>query len=260
MRRVDQSWSAPPPPARLALPARELHVWRARLDLPGEVLDRLRAGLAEDERARADRFRADVDRRHFVAARGTLRVLLGRYLAVRPADVAFRYSAYGKPALARPASAGRLRFNVSHSGGLALYAFALGHDVGIDVERVCPLDDAGAVAERLFSPAEVAALRALAAPDGAGGETFFDCWTRKEAYVKALGGGLSLPLDAFTVAVGRGERTTLLGRRPGRGGEGGGPARRWTVIPLAPGDGYAAALAVRGAAPRLRQWDVGTAA
>jgi 4'-phosphopantetheinyl transferase len=244
-RRADPAWTAPP--GRPPLPRRELHVWRSRLDHPRAALDALWDVLSADERARADRFRADADRDRFVAARGTLRALLGRYLDLRPGDVVFRYSAHGKPELARPAAGGGLRFNAAHSEGLALYAFALGRDVGVDVERVRPLDDAGSLAGRLFSAAEAAALRVLPAP--AREEAFFDCWTRKEAYVKALGGGLSLPLDAFTVAVGRGERTTLPG-----------PRRSWTVVPLAPGDGYTGALAVPGPAPRLRRWNLGEVA
>jgi 4'-phosphopantetheinyl transferase len=255
MRRPDvpapERWEAPP--ARLAVGREEVHVWRARLDLPADALAPLRATLSAEERARAARFRDPADGVAFAAARGILRAILGRYLDRPAAAVAFAYGAHGKPELAGAAGDGGLRFNASHAAALALYAVARGRAVGVDVERVRDVEDAALVAERYFAPAERAALRA-AGPAGSAARraAFFACWTRKEAYVKARGGGLSIALDGFAVSLGDGAWTTLEAA-PGVARDGGAP-RRWTIAPLAPGAGYDGALAVAGEAPRVLRW------
>ena len=236
------TWSPPPP--SLALGDDEVHVWRAELDPATEVIERLQQTLAADERERADHFYFERDRRHFTVARGVLRALLGRYLGEEPNRLRFNYSPHGKPALATD---GDLRFNLSHSHGLALYAFARGRELGIDLERHRPdVADEG-IAERFFSRAEVEALQAL--PRELRPEGFFNCWTRKEAYIKARGEGLSLALDRFDVSLAPGEPAALLSLR-GNLQE----AARWSLRALAPGAGYAAALAVEGQGWELKCW------
>jgi len=234
------------PPATLSLGSDEVHVWRASLHLEASRLESLLPTLAEDERARAARFYFPKDRDHFVAGRGILRALLARYLGAHPADLRFRYSPKGKPALVPEFDAGALRFNVSHSHGLALYAVTRGHDLGVDVERIQPrLEER--IAERFFSPREVAALQTL--PPPLQHEAFFACWTRKEAYIKATGEGLSLGLDQFAVSLVPGEPAALLWTE-------GDPqeARRWCLHALDPGPGYAAAICVGGHDWRLACW------
>ncbi len=161
--------------------------------------------LSRDERDRAARFRFARDRQRFVARRGQLRRLLGEYLACSPGEIAFDDNAFGKPMVR---GAGDLKFSASHSGDLGLCVIAQGTDVGCDLERRQPhLADPGA-AERLFAPDEKRALAAL--PSAQWTEGFFNCWTRKEAYVKALGLGLSHPLDGFEVSLAPGARAALL--------------------------------------------------
>ncbi|MFL6253975.1 MAG: 4'-phosphopantetheinyl transferase family protein [Pyrinomonadaceae bacterium] len=225
----------------------EVHVWRADLNRDGATLRELSEALSTDEQLRASKFYFQRDREHFVAARGTLRQLLSRYTGVAPRQLRFSYDSYGKPSLSGDAGAGPLRFNVSHSHGVALYAVTQGREVGVDLEFV--REDFGGfeIAERFFSPREVSALRTL--PPDARAVPFFDCWTRKEAYIKARGEGLSHPLHLFTVSLIPGEPTALLhtDQDPRE-------ASRWSLLELFPGEGYRAALAVEGEPPTLRCW------
>lgn len=213
----------------------DLHVWEAWLDRPRrETLD-FRALLSRDEVARADRFRFERDRARYTVGRGLLRELLGAYLAIAPEAVEFVYGANDKPMLAT----GGLWFNLSHSGPVALYAFTKQAEVGIDIE----LDDKDfareRIAERFFSPAEVAVLRAQ--PLEQQPTAFLTCWTRKEAFIKARGDGLSLPLDSFDVTLGVGSpaaltRTAWSWREPGH----------WLLRDVSdPRRGYVAAIAIR---------------
>ena len=153
------------------------------------------AMLSESERQRASRFTFERDRRRFIAARATLRRLLAARLGVHPEDVELVYGRHGKPALGGRFANSELRFNVSHCDDLAVYAFARGHEVGVDVEAVRWFADADDVAARFFSKSEnkaYAALDSLEKPSG-----FFNCWTRKEAFIKAIGDGLNHPLQSF---------------------------------------------------------------
>jgi 4'-phosphopantetheinyl transferase len=192
--------------------------------------------LADDEKRRAERFHFAEDRERFTVARGALRVLLTRYVNAEPTAIRFTYNSYGKPALV---SDQPVRFNVSHSGGVALYAVAKNREVGVDVERVRPEFAGEAIAERFFSPREVEALRGL--PRSQIVEGFFNCWTRKEAYIKARGKGLSIPLDKFDVSLAPGETAVLYADRdcPAETG-------RWQMWNLCPGPGFAGAAAVEG--------------
>jgi 4'-phosphopantetheinyl transferase len=196
-----------PAPVGLKLGADDVHLWRASLDCDAPVLSRLETTLSPDEMARANRFVFAADRNHFVAARGILRELLGGYLMLPPADLKFRYGNHGKPALDANASDSALQFNLSHSGGVAIYAFSVGRRLGVDVEQLRPQLAGEDIARRYFAAREVAELLAL--PTHLRPEGFFLCWTRKEAYVKAHGAGLSLPLDSFTVSLTPGRAVEL---------------------------------------------------
>lgn len=246
---ADCAWL--PPPADLPLPGDEVHVWRFWLNLPASQLLHLRQTLTADELGRVARFRFQEDRDRFIAARGSLRTILGRYLGVEPGEVRFCYGPFGRPGLVAPsdcAGHGALDFSLSHSGDLALFALAQGRKLGVDLERIDDDVEWEALAERFFSSQENAALRAL--PSDVRRQAFFTCWTRKEAYVKAQGQGLSLPLDRFDVSVVPGERAMLLATRDGPG-----EAARWVLRDLSLGPGYVAALAIEGAGWRLWCWD-----
>jgi 4'-phosphopantetheinyl transferase len=285
MNCASLAWSAPP--EHLALPIDEVHVWRVALDLETRRIKTLLDLLSPDERERATRFHFPIHRQRFIAARGLLRTVLARYVNTSPQSLRFSYGPHGKPALADaasaedtlkrglqrerraggldpgtsrggvgvqasacPASSAWLCFNVAHSEGLALFAVAHNREVGIDVESLLRKLTNDQIAERFFSPKEVAALRAL--PVELQRQGFFNCWTRKEAYIKARGKGLSLPLDQFTVSLAPGEPARLL-ETAGEPDE----ALKWTLrdLPLPMDGDFVAALAVEGSGWRLCCWE-----
>ncbi|HET6230020.1 MAG TPA: 4'-phosphopantetheinyl transferase superfamily protein [Longimicrobiaceae bacterium] len=235
-------------PADLALAGGDVHVWRASLEPPAPELARLAATLAEDEQVRAARFRFPVHRDRYVAGRGILRVLLGRYLGIRPREVRLTYTAHGKPALADQGGAGGLCFNVSNTEALGLYAFARGRHLGVDVEHVRPMPDGVAIARRFFSAPENEVFAAL--PEEGRELAFFTCWTRKEAYIKAVGEGLSMPLDRFDVTLVPGDPARLLATRPDAS-----EAARWVLHELHPGAGFVGALMVEGSGCAISCYD-----
>lgn len=236
-----------PAPPDLALPVDQLHVWRASLNLARSSLARLRSTLTQDELERAGRYRSGVDRDRFTAARGLLRAILGRYLGLPPERLRFSYGPHGKPALEPNSGGDKIQFNVSHSCDLAFLAFARNRRVGVDLECIRSLPEASQLAERYFSAQERLAFHSL--PEGARLSAFFRCWTRKEAFVKARGGGLALPLDGFDVSLAPGEPAKLLAVK-----EDPGEASRWSLCELPAPPGHFAALAVEGYDWHLRCW------
>ena len=213
-----------------------MHLWQAPLDVAADVLDRLGAALSREESARATRYRFDVDRTRYIAARGWLRSLLARYTGCAPSEIHVTEGPHGKPRLDMGQS--WLRFNLSHSNDLAIYAIAREREVGVDVERIrndMPIDDIA----RQLSPRERADLAAL--PEVDRPRAAFDCWTRKEAYLKAVGAGLSVPLDEFDVPT----SSAFSGHVLLPSGDGGQP-ERWTLSTFDAGPEYAAAVAVEG--------------
>lgn len=209
----------------------------ARLDVPGEVVREEAAVLSDSERERAGRFVFVSDCTRFIVARATLRRLLAKRLAVKPEDIEFVYGEQGKPALGARFEDSKLFFNVSHSDDLAVYAFSSAGEIGVDVEAVRWFADSDDVAARVFSPAErqaYAALDPLYRPAG-----FFNCWTRKEAFIKALGDGLDRSLDSFDVSLAPDEPARIL-RIEDTPGERCG----WSVESFVPAPGFIAAVVV----------------
>ena len=222
--------------ASLARPvAQEVHVWAVALDPPQEKVTRLEELLSPDEVERAYRFRFDRHRRRFIVGRGVLRSILGAYLGAAPKDLTFRYGEKGKPALGEDWEED-LSFNLSHSGELALYGFGQRLELGIDVEQRRELPGAEDIAERFFSVPERLALREV--PESLKSEAFFNCWTRKEAYIKATGDGLSMALDRFDVTLLPGEPARMLSADGDTSA-----AARWSMVHLEPAPGYVGALA-----------------
>lgn len=211
-----------------------IDVWQARLDRDADALKQLEALLSPDEIARANRFHFAKDKDHYVIGRGILRELLGKYLGQSPADLEFSYGEHGKPALAGANAAGGLSFNLSHSGELAVYAFGRRRNLGIDVEQIRPEFVSEDIAGRYFSTREVDDLLSLPASERV--QAFFRCWTRKEAYIKARGAGLQIPLASFFVSLLPGQPAQFLG----------GVDSSWHLAALDAGEGYAAALAHDG--------------
>jgi 4'-phosphopantetheinyl transferase len=228
------------------LGANQVHVWRISLTAPEQSA----SVLSNDELQRAQRFHFEKDRLRFVAARSILRNILASYLDLPPREFAFSYTPKGKPELAAPLHQPALRFNLSHSGDFALLALALNSRVGADIEFMNPERATDAIAARFFSPAEISTLEALPAAERVA--AFFQCWTRKEAYIKALGEGLSLPLDSFDVAFGPGVQPAILGIRNTEE-----DPSRWRLYDIASPRGYAAAIAVESQSEELhlRIWN-----
>jgi len=227
----------------------EVHVWRSWLDLSLAELRELENLLSPDERARASRFVFERDRRRFIAARAALRSILAECAGIGPRQVAFYYTPSGKPGLAGDLERSELQFNLSHSGALALIAVVRRAALGVDVECLSRRVDYEGIAKRFFSERERRALESL---DGSKRKRgFFDCWTRKEAFVKALGEGLSRPFSCFDVSLAPGEGACLLAVR-------GDPeaTSRWSLRALEPAPGYTGAVAVECAIGRLvcAQW------
>jgi 4'-phosphopantetheinyl transferase len=234
-------WQTPSEPVTLT--ADQVDVWLASLDHAAHSIQKFRALLSEDEQARAARFQFEHLRQHYTAGRAILRLILSRYLQDAPQDLTFQYSDYGKPEL----PAADLQFNLSHSGGLALYAFIRQHRIGIDIERMRPLTDIEAMMRHYFSQSECASLLAL--PQQLQMQGFYNCWTRKEAYIKATGKGLSQPLDSFDVTLTPGKPPRLLRVE----GEPEAP-QRWTIFDLPVPSDYKAALAVEHPGCTLNMW------
>jgi 4'-phosphopantetheinyl transferase len=214
-----------------------VHVWSLRTtEVSNAVVSKFEIFLTPDERGRAERFRFENLRHSFVLTRGALRVLLGRYLHIPPAKIQIAYGSKGKPRLAEPELA---TFNVSHSGGLAVFGFAASSEIGVDVEEVRPMADMLDIAQRFFCPGEAADLISLPANQRERG--FFRCWTRKEAYIKALGEGLSVPLDGFQVTLRPGEPAKIIHLARDANA-----ARTWRLCDLELSSGYVGALAYHG--------------
>lgn len=234
------------PPHTLALAADAVHVWRVDLRVSPECVQRLAATLSADERARAERFRFPEHRERFIVAHGVLRDILSRYLDMPADQLVFATNPYGKPALAASEHAW-LQFNLSHSGAMVLFAVTRDRPVGIDVEQIIPPDNFPRLVEQFFSANENAAFRAL--PEGQRAAAFFAGWTRKEAYVKALGMGVSLPLDQFDVTMNPDEPARLLADRryPHHVGA-------WSLLSFDPAPGYTAALAVEIPSDHVALW------
>ncbi len=232
-----------PPPPELELLDGEIHAFCAVLDPPRSRLERCEQILSADERARAARFAVARNRNRFVAGRGLLREILGGLLRAEPAQLVFAYGENGKPRLAAPVAGRIFHFNVAHSDALAVYLVSGKNPVGVDVERLRRVPEAEAIAARFFSASENAAWRAL--PAGRQTEAFFECWTRKEALLKAVGsglGGLENQIQAPSANA------------PAAAGD----SSDFSLHRLVPARGYLAAAAIQSVRPPVCwQWPAG---
>jgi 4'-phosphopantetheinyl transferase len=220
----------------------EVHVWEAGLDSAETCLQDLEALLSGDELERARRFHFATDRDRFVSCRGILRILLGKYLLCHPSRLNFRYTPHGKPFLETEE---RLQFNLSHSQGMSVMAFSLKREIGVDVEYIRQDLEIETLASRFFSKNEATKLLNLPIPLRY--QAFFRCWTRKEAYIKARGEGMSIALDQFEVSLLPDETPALLSVA-GNADE----VSRWSLREIVSGPDCLAALAVQGHSWNLR--------
>jgi 4'-phosphopantetheinyl transferase len=228
-----------PAPTNLTLSPNDVHIWQIDLEQPETQLQILVETLSSDEIARADRFYFPKHRRRFIAGRGILRAILGRYLGIEPAKVQFDYQPRGKPMLAEIFADRGLFFNLSHSEGLGLCGVSCTRQIGVDIEYIRPVSDLESLAQRFFLPREYAVVRSQTPNQQP--EVFFRYWTCKEAYLKATGDGLA-QLEQIEVSLTPTEPATLL------------TTQDWSLRELVPDSNYLAAVVVSGDGWYLQCW------
>lgn len=235
------------PPSVLQLPSQEVHIWCASLEQSAFCLQQLAATLSPDEQERAARFHFEQHRRNFMISRGVLRAILGRYVEVAADRLQFSYGSWGKPALVEEINPGGVYFNLAHSQTLAVYAIAPTPTIGIDIEFIRPMPNSEKLVERWFSTTEKAAFAVLS-PDQRQ-DAFFRCWTRKEAYLKAIGTGLMYSLDYFDVSLAPEEPARILSIHGDNQ-----LAAHWMLQDLHLESGYTGAFAVEGQGWQVKFW------
>ena len=237
------------PPTQLLLTPGEVHIWRVELDQPQREVRRLAQTLSSEELNRSGRLHFESGRKRFITGRGMLRVILSHYTGSAPGELKFKYGSYGKPTLLGPGSTNsRLHFNLSHSEGMAIYAIGLDYELGIDIERVRPMEDVDQIVERFFSARERVLFQQLAPEQQL--RAFFKGWTRKEAFLKATGEGLTRPLEECEVTFQPDQAADFLdtGEESATAG--------WSLHSLEVGKDYLAAMAIKGLAARLAYWSL----
>ncbi len=234
-----------PAPKKLVLSRNEIHVWRAQLDLPNVAKERHLGLLSEDEMNRARSYRFSSDRERYSAGRAALRIILSRYVGISARQLRFEYNSYGKPSLCTDANY-PCQFNLSHSQNLALISITQQNAVGIDIERMKTGIDFTKIARRFFSTQEQNALVSLSQEEVP--RAFYRCWTRKEAYIKAMGMGLSLPLESFSVSLEPDQPPIILHGETDQ-------TEAWSLYELVPAENYVAAVAISGTDYELRYFE-----
>ncbi|HYX50502.1 MAG TPA: 4'-phosphopantetheinyl transferase superfamily protein [Ktedonobacteraceae bacterium] len=235
------------PTGNIDLLTEDVHVWSALLDVEEDLLQILQRTLDADERLRAGRFYFELDRARFIASHGLLRTILGSYMHVEPGKLRFSYNSQGKPYLAEPFQGKKLEFNMSHSHEIALFAVTFNRQVGVDLEHVYLFAETDSLADRILSQSEKAAWRKYSANNRL--ETLFRYWTCKEAYVKATGEGLRLPLEKIHISPMQESEARIISINHSVR-----MASRWSLQELHPVPGFAAALVVEGFDYRLNHW------
>jgi 4'-phosphopantetheinyl transferase len=235
------------PPSDLTLGDGEVDIWSGALDQPVPELHRFIQTLSADERIRTARFHFQEDRKRFIVRHGMLRMILGCYLGVEASELQFCYGKNRKPAIVETFGKRTIRFNLSHSNGVAIFAFARDREIGVDIEYIRNIPEMEQIAERFFSIKENEILESL--PKINKKEAFYNAWVCKEAIVKALGDGLSRPLDKFDVSLVPGEPAKLL-RMEGDLRE----ASRWSIQYVTPAPNYVGAIAVRSRRLKIKRW------
>lgn len=243
---IIRQWSVPP--EVVSLETDQVHVWRVHLNLSKQALPRNVQVLSLDEVKKAEKFYLEADRIRYSTTRVVVREILSSYLGVRPEEIIFAYNQYGKPYLVSAGPERNLNFNISHAGDMSLLAVTLDRRIGVDIELVRDEASIETIAKRFFLPSEVSQLLSL--PESLRQEAFFTCWTRKEAFIKAQGQGLSIPLDQFEVTFIPNEIPRLIIADSFLR-----ESQVWSIIHLEPGPDYVGALVVEGDGLKVTGWD-----
>ncbi|QMU66418.1 MAG: 4'-phosphopantetheinyl transferase superfamily protein [Flavobacteriaceae bacterium] len=236
------NWSTPL--KQTSLQRNQIHVWKATLDVSENKHHVFWSYLSDDEKQRANTFYFKKDRDYFITARGILRELIGQYLNKKAIDIEFGYHTHGKPFMRNDAE---LEFNISHSKNMALYGFVKKDEIGVDIEFVDQKIEAMQIARHFFSSYEITALGDLPQQHKASG--FFNCWTRKEAFIKALGTGLSFPLDQFAVSLAPEKKATLVHTMWDTD-----EAQKWNLFHVNPQSYFTGAVAIKGKVNEIRHF------
>jgi 4'-phosphopantetheinyl transferase len=244
-RTSAQSWE--PAPQTFELPPGDLHIWRAGLFQQRARVAELWPLLSEEEQVRTSRFQFPEDSDRYILTHGMLRDILLRYRPLLPTPLCISHGPKGQPYLRQPSGGPCLRFSLSHSRSLAVFAITLDHKIGIDVEPASGPADWQAIANRFFSALECQYLFAL--PETEREHAFLSLWTRKEAYVKARGEGLSLPLDSFSILA------SPNGTLHVDDSHNSAVHLPWSFLSLTPDEHHLGALAIQGHPSRVLFWD-----
>jgi 4'-phosphopantetheinyl transferase len=247
MPQIDLIKNWLPPAGDISLGDADVHIWMASIELPDATISRLSAFLSKDELERAARFLHDRHRNKYIAGRAMMRDVISRYVDDGPEDIAFAYLSHGKPELSGELRNSGIEFNLSHSGEVALCAVARNSAVGVDVEHIRELRDMQGLANRFFSSSEAEQLAREQEDQQLA--SFFRCWTRKEAYVKAIGQGITCPLDSFAVSLTADAPTRLL-----HIDQDSTIAAAWTMVTIIPAQQYVGALATTGKVETVHSW------
>ena len=225
----------------------EIHAWLACLEKSPYLIQKLATTLSSEEHKRAYRYRFEKDKIHFILSHGILRTLIGHYIS-KPADqLEFVREDHGKPRLRNEFGKQSIHFNFSRSGTIALYAFTRDQEIGVDVEKIRNVSDMELIVQHYFSKREKSEFFTL--PECEKKTAFFNCWTRKEAYIKAIGTGLSHPLDEFDVSLNPREPPKLLGIKGDSE-----VVSQWEIFGFTPSSGYVAAIAIKNRRYKLKFW------
>ena len=237
------------PKSQIFLYEDDLHIWKSPLNIDVQRVQFLKSLLSTDETKRAERFYFDKDKEHFEVGRGILRVLLGNYLNINPKKIKFHYNQFGKPFITDQFKNSKIQFNLSHSKDMLVLVFCKTANVGIDIEFMRTDFDLLRLARQFFSKREVKEL--ISTPSNLLREAFFNCWTRKEAFIKAKGKGLSIPLDKFDVssAPGKPARLCYYNENPSEISD-------WFLYELnGIGENYISSVAIKGRPENMKYWE-----
>ena len=228
----------------------EIHIWNATLIRDESVIENVSKTISKKEQNKAARFHFGEDQERFILSHGFLRIIISSYLNQEPDNFQFSFSKYGKPSLKNNQGDEILSFNISHSADKAIFAITRNRMIGIDIERIVEGFPCEEIAERFFSPKENEELLKIE-PGNLRELAFFTTWTRKEAYIKALGDGLSMPLDQFDVSVSPHEPAKLIANRRDPK-----EVSRWTLMDLKTSPGFVSTLAAQGSDLRISYWEI----
>lgn len=230
---------------KIHLEEKTIHVWYCSFEASKNRLNEYFGLLSKDEKQKASRFKFQKDNECYIITRGILRQLLGSYLELTPAEIQFTYTSFGKPLLAFDSS---LKFNVSHSGSMAAFAFFQNQEIGVDIEKIKADFDVLELAQHFFSKKEIEALEKQAKEDLP--RAFFRCWTRKESFIKAEGSGLSFPLHKFAVSLDHDNKASLLETQWDASEK-----EIWKLFSFTPAEGYIGAVAVTEATAAIKYYN-----